>query len=140
MLSYSQMIKYDPTKSLGKYAIKGNSGAFLGKKHSKESKKKMSLARLGKKFPNLRKEHPSIQNEKHFNWKGDKVSYRNLHRWVERNSGKASYCSFDPTHISKRYDWANISGSYLRDVDDFISLCRKCHKQYDMIRKGSVYL
>jgi len=31
----------------------------------------------------------------------------------------------------KKIHWANKSGEYLRDKDDWIRLCCKCHKKYD---------
>src|SRR5947209_527814 len=45
-------------------------------------------------------------------WRGNKVGYRPLHLWVERQLGKAKKCSNDITHKSSRYHWANISGEY----------------------------
>src|SRR3989304_1898782 len=32
------------------------------------------------------------RGENNHQWKGDNVSYRNLHRWVERELGKAKKC------------------------------------------------
>ena len=98
---------------------------LTGTKRSVETRLKLSIART---------------NEKNPAWKGDKVGYRGIHKWIERKLGKANKCSFDPTHQSVRFDWANISGSYLRDLEDWSQLCRKCHRQYDMIRRGRVYL
>jgi len=71
-------------------------------------------------------------------WKGDFVGYSALHHWINRTAGKAKECSFDTEHEVKRYHWANISGSYLRDISDYTSLCPKCHKQYDLIRGGGI--
>ena len=34
-----------------------------------------------------------------------------------------------------RYHWANVSGKYLRDISDWIQLCVKCHKQFDIERR-----
>jgi hypothetical protein len=31
----------------------------------------------------------------------------------------------------KRFDWANKSGKYMRDIADYIQLCPSCHKLYD---------
>lgn len=73
-------------------------------------------------------------NELNPNYKGDKGGYTAVHAWVRRRGGSANHCSFDTSHKSNYYDWCNVSGSYLRDMGDWIQLCRKCHKQYDMIR------
>jgi len=69
-------------------------------------------------------------------WKGNEVGYVALHGWIRRQLGSANICSFNPDHKSKVFEYANISGAYLRDIDDFVSLCVKCHKEYDWIRAG----
>lgn len=66
------------------------------------------------------------------NWKGDNVSYDGLHDWVEYHKGKPRKCEKCGKLGEKYYDWANISHQYKRDLDDWMRLCRKCHKQYDM--------
>lgn len=69
-------------------------------------------------------------------WKGNNASYVAKHMWVKRQRGKATHCSFNLQHKNKYYQWANVSGSYLRDTNDWIQLCIKCHKAYDIIRRG----
>lgn len=36
------------------------------------------------------------------------------------------------TPWNKKIHWANISRLYKRDLDDWMRLCAKCHKAYDM--------
>lgn len=62
-------------------------------------------------------------------WKGDEVAYRTLHAWVARHKGRPAACSH--CGANGRTDWANVSGEYLRDLDDYIALCRRCHKAFD---------
>jgi hypothetical protein len=57
--------------------------------------------------------------------------YRELHTWIVKNYGKANHCVFCDTTTAKRYDWANISGEYKKDINDYIQLCRSCHIDYD---------
>lgn len=64
-------------------------------------------------------------------WKGDKVSYRSLHKWVDRKLGQPQQCVSCNDTSKHRYHWANISHEYKRDVNDWIRLCPKCHKSYD---------
>jgi len=92
---------------------KGNK-FHLGHKHTLETKKKIGLSNKG---------------EKNGIWKGDKVSYIGLHRWVKRNKPKLEFC--ERCKIQKSYDLANISGNYKRDINDFEWLCRSCHMQED---------
>jgi len=107
-----------------------------GKKLSEEHREKCSLARLGKKHSKqtllLYKE--TRKNEKNSMWKGDKVGYRGLHYWVERNLGKPKICSKCQDTNKSVYHWANVSGLYKRDIVDWIRLCVKCHKSYDNVR------
>src|SRR4030042_3557487 len=64
-------------------------------------------------------------------WRGDKVGYGCLHRWVERKLGKPNKCDKCSSADAKRYEWANISGEYKRDLTDWIRLCKSCHNLFD---------
>lgn len=67
------------------------------------------------------------------NWKGDSAGYHAIHRWIVRKRGKASVCE----HCGKfrRCVWANISGEYLREESDYLSLCYSCHFYFDKVGK-----
>lgn len=82
---------------------------------------------------------PWIKGDKHPLWKGDKVSYRNLHRWLVQHLGQPDTCEFcGKSGLSGRFiHWANKSGKYLRDLTDWIRLCAKCHKYYDLRRNNN---
>jgi hypothetical protein len=62
-------------------------------------------------------------------WKGDKVGYGSLHDWIRDHKPKPLLC--EECHLREPYDLANISGKYLRDINDFKWLCRKCHMLSD---------
>ena len=64
-------------------------------------------------------------------WKGDEVEYRGLHRWIQKWKGEPSKCEKCGTRNAKRFDWANKSGEYKRDLDDWIRLCRGCNLKID---------
>lgn len=118
-----------------------------GFKHSEETKKKMSKTRKGKKrgsftkewVDNLRKSfNKRIEKEEnHPRWSGDKVGYRALHYWVEKQLGKPKICEDceDSSLKQNRYHWANISGDYKRVVTDWRRLCSKCHGTYDRVKR-----
>ena len=81
----------------------------------------------------FQKGHRINEGEKHWYWKGDNVSYRNLHRWVVDRLGlaqKCEYCGKEKTTV-KSIHWANKSHKYFRKLNDWIALCAKCHKKYD---------
>jgi transposase-like protein len=63
-------------------------------------------------------------------WKGGKVGYSSLHEWIAVNWGKAKeyVCSHCPRQA---LDWANIGQIYNRERENWMPLCRSCHKKYD---------
>lgn len=73
--------------------------------------------------------------EKSNSWKGDKAGCGAMHEWVKREKGKASeHKCVDCGKKSK--DWSNIDHKYKRNLDDYQSRCRKCHRRYDKIIKN----
>lgn len=58
---------------------------------------------------------------------GANTEYRKLHYWVERQLGKPRICEICGSTNKKRYDWANVSGNYFKDIKDWQRLCRNCH-------------
>ena len=67
--------------------------------------------------------------DKNHMWKGDKVSYRSLHKWIKNHKPKPKFC--ENCGVKLPYDLANISGKYKRDINDFEWLCRSCHMKKD---------
>ena len=97
-----------------------------GRKISSISRKRMSLARIGR-----------FTQENHPLWKGEKVSYSGIHKWMVKNFGNPNQCE-DCGMIGERgfngkwnIEWANISKEYRRDKNDFRGLCKTCHGIFD---------
>lgn len=65
------------------------------------------------------------------NFKGDDVGYGALHIWVKSKLGKPEICVHCGGH--ENIQWANKSHEYKRDLNDWLSLCGKCHMRYDRI-------
>jgi len=65
---------------------------------------------------------------------GNNPTVLSIHKWLKNNYGKPDRCeSIDCNHISKKFDLALIKGKeYERKRENFIILCRSCHKKYDM--------
>lgn len=94
----------------------------------------LKCKRVGIKMPSG-KDHP--------NWKENDVGYSGLHTWVKKKLGKPDRCDNsdcvyprigDKGRIMKKpkiYHWANKSGQYKRNLNDWIRLCCSCHKLYD---------
>lgn len=70
---------------------------------------------------------------KHRLWKGEDAGIKPKHAWVKRHKGKAKECTqCDKTSETHQIDWANIDHKYKRNLDDYIELCRSCHRLYDI--------
>ena len=39
-----------------------------------------------------------------------------------------------------RFEWANISGEYKRDLNDWMNLCVSCHKKYDYTGQKAILI
>jgi hypothetical protein len=57
--------------------------------------------------------------------------YRGTHNWIERQLGKPQKCENCGITEDRRYHWANISGEYKRELDDWKRLCPPCHSKFD---------
>lgn len=57
--------------------------------------------------------------------------YIATHMWVYRHYGKATKCEKCNQKKGYRFEWANISGDYKRDISDWMQLCQSCHKKQD---------
>lgn len=74
------------------------------------------------------KNHARI-GSRHSLWKGEKVTYTALHHWIKRYKGEPLECMYCGS--IENLQWANISHFYHRNLDDWMSLCAKCHWHYD---------
>lgn len=81
-------------------------------------RKKISESELGDKNPN---------------WKGDKVKYRQLHKWVRSRKPIPVLCN--KCGEKKKLQLSNIERKYTRDLENWEYLCVKCHVYKD----GTVY-
>ena len=90
--------------------------------HSEYSKELISLSRKGK-----------CVGEENVRWMGDAVGYEGLHSWIYRKRGQPDTCeSCGKFGLSgHEIHWANISGEYKRQLDDWVRLCAKCHYRMD---------
>lgn len=63
-----------------------------------------------------------------------KQYYRIVHDWLHKHYGKPSFCSnINCDNKGKRYEYALIHGKkYERNINNYIQLCSKCHRNYDL--------
>jgi len=142
--------------------IHGGNKYHLGYHHSEESKRKMGLANIGKSHSMskegkkrlsllhrgkpLSQEHRKKLSEAHIGkqcnennplWKGEKATRAPKHVWVYRHKGKPQTCvNCGATCKERKLNWANVNHKYHRNLDDYISLCIFCHRQYDINNNG----
>lgn len=72
----------------------------------------------------------SNRGENSKQYKGDLASYKTKHKMINKHYGKAFMCEYDIDHIGF-YEWANISGKYKRDREDWMMLCHSCNIKMD---------
>lgn len=71
-------------------------------------------------------------------WKGDKVKYRGLHAWLNRNlskpvDGLCEICRQKPIR-----QIANVTGVYNRDFDNWRYMCVSCNKHFQTNKPDKV--
>jgi len=114
-----------------------------GKKLSKEHCENLSKSHQGQAGFFKGKKRLDLTGEKHALWKGDKANYEAIHSWMYRHFGKANKCE-NPECVyprlnkrgkmmlsPKKFHWANKTGKYLRQRDDWMMLCPSCHLIHD---------
>ena len=119
------------------------SKALQGKKKSKEMRRKLSITRrkigtpwlIGRKYPQSWRDNisESLSGEKSPRWMGGVAIYVSRHHWIHRKLGKPKKCLFCKKENIKLH-WANKSGNYQKDINDWLSLCVSCHKRYDLAK------
>lgn len=75
-------------------------------------------------------------NPNHYLYKGDSACYISLHGWVRRHKGPPVICEHCGTTQGK-FQWANKSHEYIRELTDWISLCIPCHRKHDLDEDGN---
>ena len=122
--------------------IHGNKGRKFSKIHKDNLKKARDEWLKENKHPWLGKKHKldwksKVAGGKNTQWRGNKVGYVALHSWLRRELGKPNRCDFCGRNDENQniYEWANKSGYYLRELNDWMRLCKKCHNRYDAERK-----
>lgn len=70
------------------------------------------------------------KGKQHWNWKGDKIGYGQIHVWHNKYCKKSGICN--QCKKRNRTEWALIKGKkHSRRIDHYFELCIKCHRAYD---------
>lgn len=60
--------------------------------------------------------------------------YAAVHAWMYRTFGKPRLCEHCGKTDARKFEWANVSGQYVRDRSDWLRLCCSCHKKQEYSR------
>ena len=76
--------------------------------------------------------------EKNVNWKGNNVGYSGLHKRIQRRKGNPKFCEKCGKLKSGKNSihLANKSEKYTTEISDWIYLCPKCHRIFDISNGG----
>lgn len=66
------------------------------------------------------------------------TGYSGIHAWVRKRKPKPQFC--EQCKIKPPIDLANLSGKYMRDIADYVYLCRSCHKIKDYTKETKMKL
>lgn len=150
---YRRTSKHRQLTSLAmkKLYLSGYKSPMLGRKHSYQTKSKISssakealnLPHVKIKLKNRKRRFYSKEHRKslRLNFLGSKnprwkvsPSYQSMHQWVSRHKNKIGKCSM--CRSSKKTQWANLNHEYRRKLEDYLELCHKCHNKYDRANNG----
>jgi len=104
-----QRIHQELCKDCWVKSIQGQVRVVHNKPHTKEAKKKISQKK-----------------------QKTQLTYEGIHNWLRRDYGVAKECRNKLCKgTSKKYNWANITGEYKKDLSHYTQLCTSCHISYD---------
>lgn len=113
--------------------MKGTASYLKGIPLPQHLREKLSRERKGRHFSPLTE---FKKGKNHRYWKGNNAGYSAKHKLVRRRLGAPDTCEHCHRSGLKAYQihWANKSGKYKINLNDWIRLCAKCHVAYDKIR------
>ena len=74
-----------------------------------------------------------VSGSEHYAWKGDDAGYKSFHMRVIRTRGSADHCEWRSKADckSRKYEWAHLHETSPGDAENYVSLCKTCHQEYD---------
>ena len=115
-----------------------------GRKHSQETKEKISRLMMGKRnglghkktFEVRKQISAKMSFSNHPSWIENPKNYVTIHYRIRRLYGKADVCEgLNCNGKSKKYHWSNISGEYKLERTDWQKLCVSCHMIFDKVNQ-----
>ncbi len=114
-------------KGMGKFCTRN----CMGKSYWQESHTPWNKGSKG-----LSKANSGSFKSGDWKFKGSRTDYINLHNKIRKMFGTPDTCEHCNKNglIGKAIHWANKSGSYRLEKDDWLRLCAKCHFVYDKVQ------
>ena len=73
-----------------------------------------------------------LYKENHPHWSGDDISYKGMHRRLERERGKAAdFGCINGCLEASGFEWAHTHGTDPHNVMNYRPMCLGCHRRYD---------
>ena len=95
------------------------------------NKKKFCSRKCVKKGANYRAPSTAFEKgNKPWNIMDSGYGYQAVHAWLRRKYKKNGVCKV--CGKKTKTQWANITGKYLKDIDNFVEMCRSCHYYEDL--------
>ncbi|MFA5185360.1 MAG: hypothetical protein WC551_02645 [Patescibacteria group bacterium] len=67
----------------------------------------------------------------HWAWQENPNNLLTLHKRLHRRYGKAKNFTCEKCKLRQAHDWANMTGNYTDNIEDYLPLCRSCHVSLD---------
>lgn len=58
-------------------------------------------------------------------------NYNKVHQYIRRNWQPADFCTQCGNTEPRRYEWANVTGVYSKNLEDYLPMCVPCHRSFD---------
>lgn len=120
----------EKTKKILSKKNSGKNNPFYNKKHTKKTINKLKNKKISEKQKIIIRLANTGKNS--HAWKGENAGNRAIHQWVERQKGKAKEHICVICKKEQACQWSNKNHKYKRNLDDWQTVCRKCHEKYDI--------
>ena len=81
----------------------------------------------------LKKEYSINSGENNPAWKGDKVGYHALHRYIEKRKNKPEECEICNKKREIELSFDHRLGNYTRNTEDYKYVCITCHRKFEKL-------
>lgn len=70
------------------------------------------------------------RGKEHHAWKETGLGYTNTHKWVNKVKPRTGICEL--CGLKRKTEYSNVDHKYRRVIKDYMELCKKCHKKWEI--------